>query len=288
MAPVMQYADFRKFLRDFYAERKPYGFSYREFSQIAGYKSPVFMKLVIEGRANLSEIGTERVANALGLAGADLNYFRLLVAMNQSKDPAEKKDIFKKLRDLGKANKVKIVGKDQYDYYESWLSPVLREALPVLQSEKASEIADKLAFKSSAAEIKQAIRVLLDAGLLSKDASGNFVQTDRKISTGDLEIPSIAVRDMHRQMGKLAVQALDEIPAEERDISGLTVGVAEESVSRIKTEIAEFRHRIASIVTETPKTSRVYRLNVQFFPLTGKLADAAKPAEQLENEGGER
>ena len=91
MKPVMQYSDFREFLRDFYQERKPYGFSFREFSKLAGYSSPVFLKLVIEGKANLSERGTERVANATGLVGADVEYFRILVAMNQSKKAEEKK-----------------------------------------------------------------------------------------------------------------------------------------------------------------------------------------------------
>ncbi len=90
----MQYSDFREFLRDFYQERKPYGFSFREFSKLAGYSSPVFLKLVIEGKANLSERGTERVANATGLVGADVEYFRILVAMNQSKNAEEKKLLF--------------------------------------------------------------------------------------------------------------------------------------------------------------------------------------------------
>ena len=272
MKPVMQYTDFREFLKDFYQERKPYGFTFREFSKLAGYSSPVFLKLVIEGKANLSEVGTERVANATGLASTDAEYFRILVAMNQSKDAEQKKALFKELRSIAKANKVKIVGEDQYDYYESWISPVLREALPHMAKSKASEVADALTFKSSAAEIRKSIQVLLNAGLLSQNADGSFAQTDQKISTGNLEMPSLAVRDMHRQMGELAVRALDTIPVEERDISGLTLGVPESVLPRLRAEIADFRRRISNIVTESPETDRVYRLNVQLFPLTKKLS----------------
>lgn len=268
----MQYTDFREFLKDFYQERKPYGFTFREFSKLAGYSSPVFLKLVIEGKANLSEVGTERVANATGLASTDAEYFRILVAMNQSKDTEQKKALFKELRSIAKANKVKIVGEDQYDYYESWISPVLREALPHMAKSKASEVADALTFKSSAAEIRKSIQVLLNAGLLSQNADGSFAQTDQKISTGNLEMPSLAVRDMHRQMGELAVRALDTIPVEERDISGLTLGVPESVLPRLRAEIADFRRRISNIVTESPETDRVYRLNVQLFPLTKKLS----------------
>ena len=281
----MRYSNFREFLRDFYLERKASGFSFREFSKMAGYSSPVFLKLVIEGKANLSPVGTERVANAVGLAGADLEYFRVLVSMNQCSDEQNKKELFKTLREIAKANKVKILGEEQYDYYESWITPVLREALPKMPGASASEIAKVLTFKSSPGEIKKAIQVLLDAGLLAKGKDGKFVQTDHKISTGDLEIPSFAVRDMHRQMGKLAVDALDSVPPEERDISGLTLGVAEESLPRLKREIEEFRRKISSIVTETPKTSRVYRMNIQFFPLTGNLSS---PTDFTIQNGGEK
>jgi uncharacterized protein (TIGR02147 family) len=73
---------------------------------------------------------------------------------------------------------------------------------------------------------------------------------------------------MHRQMGELAVRALDEIPVKERDISGLTLGVSENAFFRISQEIADFRRRISSIVMEDTGENRVYRLNVQLFPLT--------------------
>ena len=272
----MQYMDFRKFLKDFYLERKPYGFSFREFSKLAGYSSPVFLKLVIENKANLSEIGTERVANAVGLTGTDAEYFRILVSMNQSKSAEQKKSLFQELRSIAKSNKVKIVGEDQYDYYESWISPTLREALPHMAKAKASEVADKLTFKASAAEIRKSVQVLLNAGFLAENADGTFSQTDQKITTGDLEIPSLAVRDMHRQMGELALEALENVPVEDRDISGLTLGIPENALPRIRSEIADFRRRIANIVTESPDTDRVYRLNVQFFPLTKKLSSAVE------------
>lgn len=272
MKPVMQYMDYRKFLRDFYAERKPSGFTFREFSRLAGYSSPVFLKLVMDGKANLSEAGTERVALASGLVGSDAAYFRTLVAMNQCRDEAQKKPLFKRLREIAKANKVKLVGEDQYDYYESWLSPTLREMLPQLPNSKVSEISKRLLFKSPTPDIRKAVRILLDTGLLQKGPEGRLEQTDKRISTGDLETPSPAIREMHRQMGRLGVEALETVPVEDRDVSGLTIGIPEDALPRIRAEIAAFRRRISNIATESAKTERVYRLNVQFFPLTKHLA----------------
>jgi uncharacterized protein (TIGR02147 family) len=69
-------------------------------------------------------------------------------------------------------------------------------------------------------------------------------------------------------MGELAVKSLDDVDPQERDFSGLTFGVTEEAVERIKAEIADFRRRIMSIVLEDKGFDRVLRLNMQLFPLT--------------------
>jgi uncharacterized protein (TIGR02147 family) len=76
---------------------------------------------------------------------------------------------------------------------------------------------------------------------------------------------------MHRQMGELGVQSLDHVPVKERDVSGLTIGISETAYEKIIKEIADFRRRISSIVMEDTGEERVYRLNIQLFPLTNTL-----------------
>jgi uncharacterized protein (TIGR02147 family) len=264
----MEYQNYRVYIRDYYAERKVRsGFTWRDFAKAAGYSSPVFLKLVCDGKSNLSEVGVERVASAMGLVGVDLQYFRLLVEFNQEKDSAKKKVIFKKMREVAKEGSMEIVGEDQFDYYESWLNPVVREMAPQMGDATPAQIADKIAFGTQTAEVKKALSLLQKVGLLKKGERG-FEQAAKSITTGNLEIASLSVREMHRQMGELAVRALDEIPVKERDISGLTLGVSENAFFRISQEIADFRRRISSIVMEDTGENRVYRLNVQLFPLT--------------------
>ena len=77
-------------------------------------------------------------------------------------------------------------------------------------------------------------------------------------------------------MGELAVRSLDEVPVNERDVSGLTIGVSEDAYYRITKEIEDFRRRIASIVMQDTDEDRVYRLNVQLFPLTKKIKKGEK------------
>ncbi len=264
----MEYQNYRVYIRDYYAERKVRsGFTWRDFAKAAGYSSPVFLKLVCDGKSNLSDVGVERVASAMGLVGVDLQYFRLLVEFNQEKDSAKKKIVFKKMREVAKEGSMEIVGEDQFDYYESWVNPVVREMAPQMGDATPAKIAEKLAFDTQTAEVKKALSLLQKVGLLRKSERG-YEQAAKSITTGNLEVARLSVREMHRQMGELAVRALDEIPMNERDISGLTLGVSENAFYRISQEIADFRRRISSIVMEDTGENRVYRLNVQLFPLT--------------------
>lgn len=286
MKPVIEYGNYREFLRDFYLERKcRSGFTWRDFAKAAGYSSPVFLKLVCDGKANLSDVGTERVASAVVLAGVDLQYFRLLVNFDQEKSESVKRSLYKELRALAKENSISLVGEDQYDYYDSWLNPVVRELAPKMKGASAAKLAGQCIFEADAKSVKRSLELLQGAGLLERDGEGNFSQSSKTLTTGRLDVASMAIREMHRQMGALAVESLDKVPVAERDISGLTIGISDDAFARIQSEIADFRRRIAAIVREDSGNERVYRLNLQLFPLTKALA-----AENLdfieENEGG--
>ncbi|MBD3420106.1 MAG: TIGR02147 family protein, partial [Chitinivibrionales bacterium] len=56
MKPVTTYIDFRKFLSDYYEEKKrtTHHFSHRYFAQKAGISSSSFLTRVIDGRRNLT------------------------------------------------------------------------------------------------------------------------------------------------------------------------------------------------------------------------------------------
>ena len=71
-------------------------------------------------------------------------------------------------------------------------------------------------------------------------------------------------------MGEFAVKALD-LPLSERDMSGVVLGLTRHAYERIKKEIIDFRRRVVAIATEDDETERVYRLNVQLFPMSDNL-----------------
>jgi len=92
MKPLVVYKDYRLFLRDFYREKKKfhYCYSFRLFSRVAGFASPNFLKLVMDGRRNISRDSIPKFGKALKLTPTEIEYFEHLVFWNQGKSDYEK------------------------------------------------------------------------------------------------------------------------------------------------------------------------------------------------------
>ena len=287
MKAIVEYTDYRKFIQDYYDERKrDSAFTWREFAQNAGFASAIFLKYVCEGKKNLSISAAGSVANAMGLAGFEKTYFVLMVTYAHAKGDEAKMAAFEKRCALARTHKIRVLGGEEFDYYKSWKNPLLRELAPHMPGARPAEMARACKPKISAAEVSETLDFLEDANLLRKNREGNYVQTDKSISMGSVDAVPLAAKDLQRQMGELAVKALD-LPLAERVMSGVVLGLTEESYDQIKKELLEFRRRIIAIATESDKTQRVYRLNFQLFPISEDLEVANKALKNKE-EGNEK
>ena len=284
MKEIVEYTDYRKFIQDYYDERKrTSAFTWRDFARDAGFSSAVYLKYVCEGKKNLSIAAAGSVANAMGLAGFENTYFVLMVSYAHAKSDVAKRAAFEERCALARAHKVRVLGNEEFDYFKSWKNPVLRELAPHMPGAKPLEMAHACKQKISAAEVSETLDFLVKANLLKKDKSGNYVQTDKSLSMGSVDAVPVAARDMQRQMGEFAVKALD-MPLSERDMSGLTMGLTRRAYDRIRKEIADFRRRIVAIASEDDETEQVYRLNLQLVPLSERLDCKEKPENDEELE----
>ena len=274
MNPIIEYESYRAYMQDFYDQRKRCSaFSWREFSRLAGFSSPIYLKLVCEGKSNLSQIGVERVAVAMGLAGYELVYFRSLVAFDQAKKDADKKRAYEGMMEIANAHKVRVLDSVAFAFYESWRNSVLRELAANMPGAKPSDLARLCYQKISAEEVKDTLAFLVKAGLLKKTSENSYEQSEKSVKVSGEALP-VAVRAMHRQMAEFAVKAVDEIPPTERNITGLTLGLTGRAYQRIVTELDSFRRKIIAIATEEDGMDQVYRLNLQLFPLTRNKREA--------------
>jgi len=271
MKDIVEYTDYRKYIQDYYDERKrSSAFTWRDFARDAGFTSPVYLKYVCEGKKNLSIGAAGSVANSMGLAGFENTYFVLMVSYAHAKGDAAKRAAFEERCALAQAHKVRMLGNEEFDYFKSWKNPVLRELAPHMPGAKPLEMAHACRQEISAAEVSSTLDFLVKAGLLKKDKDGNYRQTEKSVSMGPVDAVPVAAREMQRQMGEFAVKALD-LPLSERDMSGLTLGITRRAYERIRKELADCRRRIVAIATEDDETEQVYRVNLQFFPLSDRL-----------------
>ena len=282
MKEIIEYTDYRKFIQDYYDERKrTSAFTWREFAQRAGFSSAVYLKYVCEGKKNLSVGAAGSVASAMGLAGFEHTYFVLMVSYVHAKSDEAKRAAFEERCALANAHKVRILGNEEFKYFKSWKNPVLRELAPHMPGAKPLEMAKACKPQITAAEVSETLDFLVKAKLLKKDKDGNYRQTDKSISMGSVDAVPVAAREMQRQMGEFALKALS-LPISERDMSGLTMGLTRRAYERIKKELADCRRRIVAIASEDDETERVYRLNLQLFPVSEWLKEEIKGDEQNE------
>ena len=271
MKDVLEYANYRQYIADYYADRKAKSaFTWPEFAQAAGFSSPVYLKYVSEGRFNLSDAAVERVAKAMHLADYEQEYFAEMVKFDHAKKDADKKTIFKKMLSIAEAHKTKILEGDAFRFFEDWKNPVIRELAPSMPGAKPLALAHACRPEITAAEVSETLKFLLKADLLKKDDNGNYIQTEKSVTTGNMDVTPVAVRGMHRQMGQFALDAIEGVPQDKRHFSGITLGITHDAYEEIVQEIAECRKRIIAIATKNAATDEVYRLNMQLFPMTNK------------------
>ena len=122
----------------------------------------------------------------------------------------------------------------------------------------------------SAEEVRNALAFLTRAKFLKKTADNVYEQVNRSLRMSVAAMP-VLVREMHKEMAGFAKDAVEKYPVDERNFTGVTMGIDDEDYAEILKELENCRKRIISIASAKKGGNRVYRLNMQLFPLTDKV-----------------
>ena len=248
MRSITEYQDYRAYIADYYAYKKrTSAFTWREFAKLAGFGSPVYLKQVSEGKFNLSESAVERVAEAMCLVGYEVDYFRAMVAYGHAGSSSEKHRFFAQMVAIAEENKVEVVGAKSFKFFDSYRNVLLRELAPAMPGVRPMDMAKVCRPELSAAEVSDALKFLVKNGFLTKDKNGNYRQCTKSVKMDDSTAKSLAATELQRQMGELALSAMD-YPKTERDMTGLTLGMSEKCYAEVVRELAECRRRIVALV----------------------------------------
>lgn len=267
---IFNYLSFRDFLGDYYTAAKANlpQFSYRYFSRRAGFSSSNFLKLVIDGKRNLGTDSVDKIASAVGLSASEHRFFAHLVAFEQSETPEDRARHLDAITATQRFLEAKPLDGLLFDYLSRWYNVAIRElaARSDFQDDPAW-IAAELRPTIREKDAREALEVLLRLGLLERLDDGTLSRGEPTLDAGH-EVQAVGVRRFHRQMLERAAEAMDDVPASERDISAMTVCIRADSIGELKQRLRDFREHIMGYCDSQEDTDVVYQINLQLFPLS--------------------
>ena len=282
-APALgEYTDFRQYLKDVYEHRRATeatgmrSYSYSTFSAAADIKSPNYLKLIIEGRRNLSEDMITRFAKALRIPRVDVEEFRALVRYGQATEPIERNKFLKDLSDLRaqRAYDTGEINQANWEKVPGWIGWVLYAMADQGGVNFDPQVLHRLfRAKASPEDIRESLEKLITSGELARNLETGEVSKARDLIESPQDLPVPLIRKLQTELIYLGIESMFRDSPKDREFGAMTVAMTEEEFNQVRFELRQLRKRLQRDILVKRKVSkgdRVYQLNVQLFPVTDK------------------
>ncbi len=266
--------DYRVFLNTKYHDRceKNPNYSLRSFARDLEM-NPSCLCNVLKGKQGLSPKSAQKIAENLKLSSTEKKLFCNLAEAQHARNPLKRKlatiraehsqiweeykirdDIFKVIADWYHFAIVELLYLKDFEYSIPWMARKLN------------------IFEHEASE---AIQRMLSLGLI-KEKDGKLIASETGTTTID-GVPSVTLRNFHRQVLKKAVDAINSLPVDERYVSAMTFAANKQELKAMSDYIIEFRRNFASrFCNDQPSKDAVFCLSLQLFPFTTSETDREK------------
>ncbi len=282
---LSQFVDYREYLAAFFdfkvhetkGKLRPY--SYSDFSASADIKSPNYLKLIIEGKRNLSKDMCRRFSRALKHSRSETKEFGLLVDYCQEKDPLQRTRNLKDLSEYRAKRSLQAgeLNPKTWNLVSNWLVWVLyamADQKDVVFTPQG--LRKVLRGQVNEAQIQQALDILLDAGDIQIDSETHEARRTGKTMSGLDKIPAEMIRKIQSELIYLGLESLHKNSAHEREVSGFTLAMTEKEFEWVRFELRKLRKQIQkeiAIKREQSPGERVFQVNIQLFPVTDKTTE---------------
>lgn len=280
---VWEYTDYRVFLQETYQRRKATHrwFSYGVLAQKAGFKARDFLLRVMRGQRSLGPESAQKLAEALDLRKHETDYFLRLVDYNQAKTDGEREIAWGRLQHALRRSRNPSAPRLLTDIHREVLSRWHHLAIRSLLEMRPdpgdwADLGRQLRPSQTAATVKRSVKLLSDAGLVAKGRDGLWRATETSLAT-PAEVANPALRRFYRDCLHLAERSLEDVPAEERNITGVTLGISERTYKLVVERLAGLRQEIALLAESDTEADRVVQLQLSLFPLSHPAAPKGLP-----------
>ena len=278
MEPIFEYTDYREWLRDAFDDfkKRKSVISWRYMAMKLG-ADPGNLLRVSQGKIHLTLSLVQPMAEFFELSEKETAYWTELVYFGRAKTDAEALNHYEKMQML-KGIPLKRLAKKELEFYRHWYCNAIRSIIGICKFKDDYEgLAESCTPAISVEEAKNAVKLLYDLNMISRDRDGFWKVNDTFVSTGG-NWRSEAVRTFQKETVRLAGESLERHAPHLRDISTVTMTFNMDDIALIREKIKEFRSELLRMSQEGTGDDTVFQLNVQLFPIgfAKKLQGGAK------------
>jgi transcriptional regulator with XRE-family HTH domain len=243
-------ASFRLWLQKQFTERcrRNPRYSLRAFAKALEMDASTLSQ-VLSGKRKISKNIIKAICDKLSASPKEMGFFGL-----SSRANGAEVDYFQ-------------VNMDTFSVISDWYHYAILEL--TFTSEFKSDakwIAKKLSI--TVEEAKAAIERLKRLGLLLEE-NGSLIKSSRFLTNNAEVNTSAAHQQLQRQIVEKALVAIDEVSAEEKDITSMTMAIDLSNLNQARELIRRFRRDICSLLEDGEQT-QVYHLGIQLYPVSKK------------------
>ncbi len=269
---IYDYKDYRLFLKDYYKYKREQtsSFSARNFSKAAGFGSHSYLRMVMEGKRNLSLKALKKVAKAAGLDKEEASFFVALALYNQASLEKDKDYYFAKLIELKPQKKFHKLEKDRLAYFTNKNVVIIRElvALPHFK-EDPEWISECLGSQVEPQDVEKCINILLRLKVLKRNQEGRLVLANGTVES-PIDAESLEVFNFHRSIMSSAKDLMVTVPYDDREIISVTIPMSKKVLTNIKDIMRKCRNEVIKCINTNKDLGfdDVYQVNLQMVPVT--------------------
>ncbi|MEN9825305.1 MAG: hypothetical protein RI953_1050 [Pseudomonadota bacterium] len=270
---VCDFMDYKVYFRAVYdaAKKEKPGYTYILFTEELGLGKSNLMNLIVNGQRKMSRKNAQIVVGSLGLVLERRRYFLKLIELDNRRNMKKREEVLEKIIEIRGESIEDEHTRRQLDFYSHWLHGIVFEMVAIDNLKHTSEsMTQRLVPHASVDEVQASLDLLEKLGLVSRDVESGDYRKNQDHFIMDDKIQHLGPLAFHNKMIELARDALVRIPAEERDVSSMTLAVPREAVGKLKAVVERFQEEILSMASEFESHDEVYQINIQLFPLTAK------------------
>ncbi len=276
MFSIYYYTEPHLYLRDVYEETKKNddSFSIRALASNLGMKGHSALYQMVEGKRSIPKRYVPNLIQTFKMTPKEGLYLEGLIDLKKAKSLDQRQMYLERLKELSPLKSEEIFEMDTFKVISHPLHTTLLE-LTCLRDFKYNIdwIKDRLFFKYTDKEIRQAIKRLIELKLL-EEKQGTLTKTSRHL-TSKVDVKDMGLRNFHKSLSQMAIQAIDQQGLMEREFNAYSFCINKESLPLAKKMLREFSFEFMNKL-EAPKGEELYHLNLQFFKLSQGNTDGGQ------------